>query len=136
MVSSFILLIVRTARIACSDRHTDRHIHTQIHTRTHLVLVLVYHYQKFGHVALLNRGNDENCSLSGAIGYWSALVYSKATSALQPSTTLPALDSSPLLLYRLLPLSSALVPLQISRSPELPVTHTALHCLISTLPTG
>ena len=33
MASFVILLIARTARIACSDRHTDTYIH--IHTHTH-----------------------------------------------------------------------------------------------------
>ena len=33
MASFVILLIARTARIACSDRHTDTHTH--IHTHTH-----------------------------------------------------------------------------------------------------
>ena len=35
MASFVILLIVRTARIACSDRHTDIHTHTHTHTHTH-----------------------------------------------------------------------------------------------------
>ena len=37
MVSFIILLIARTARIACPDRHTHihRHTHTDTHTQTH-----------------------------------------------------------------------------------------------------
>ena len=31
---STVLLIARTARIACSDRHTDTHTYTHIHTHT------------------------------------------------------------------------------------------------------
>ena len=33
MVSFVILLIARTVRIVCADRHTDTHTHTHTHTR-------------------------------------------------------------------------------------------------------
>ena len=38
MVSFVILLIARTARIACADRHTYRHTHTHTHETTTVTL--------------------------------------------------------------------------------------------------
>ena len=43
MVSFVTLLIVRTARIACADRHTYTHIHTHTHTHKTTTVTISAH---------------------------------------------------------------------------------------------
>ena len=46
MVSFTILLIARTARIACGDRHTHTHTHTHIHTYKTTTVTLAAHARR------------------------------------------------------------------------------------------
>ena len=71
MVSFVILLVARTARIACADRQTGRHTHTHTHETTTVTLSA---QTRRGLIMVIKLPYDTKCNMMG-IDFIIVLIY-------------------------------------------------------------